>query len=530
MSAPSPSTYDSPAANPWELFGLDLRTIGQDWLHAMRQWHQMAPLRWFELKPLVQVLRADRSLAFWQDGRWHPGGGAATAAVAARAVQLPETLLLRRSLQLPDLPDAQVRDAVALDIFSSSPFAQDDVAWGYVQTRTETGLQTMAAFASRTQIAAYLTQALNAAPASWPAEHSEIWALPAHAGEAVQPIVLQGYGEGLAEQARRRRRMKTWTALAVGAALLGALALTPTLQLRRQALQADAAYNQLVAQTSRLAEERAALTMALERVAQIKQRQAQRVNLAQVLQFLSTLLPADVSLHALEFAHEKAEGSQMPAQEADEGSAPMPKPMLKLLGEADNAAAVIQLLSAQEEWVDVRTTQPVQQIPQANKERFTVEMTIAPGAFNTRYSLEALPEAEPAPELQPAPEPSPPVAAPEAEPDAAPSVPPSQAAPSAHPQVVQSPQPTAAAASSAADAPSRTPSNAGVTPMMAPQIAPNALPVSPALAGQPAVPQTTPAEDSDAAQEPLALERAEGDAVDGMGGDAGQPDAPEGRP
>ncbi|MDO4706359.1 MAG: hypothetical protein Q4A98_09170 [Comamonadaceae bacterium] len=524
MSAPSPPTYDSPAANPWELFGLDLRTIGQDWLHAMRQWHQMAPLRWFELKPLVQVLRADRSVAFWQDGRWQPGG-AATSAVAARAVQLPETLLLRRNLQLPDLPDAQVRDAVALDIFSSSPFEQDDVAWGYVQTRTGTGLQTMAAFASRAQIAAYLTQALSASPASWPAEHSEIWALPVHAGEAVQPIVLQGYGEGLAEQARRRRRVKAWTALAVGAALLGALALTPTLQLRRQALQADAAYNQLVAQTGRLAEERAALTMALERIAQIKQRQAQRVNLAQVLQFLSTLLPADVSLHALEFAHEKTEGGHTPGQESGEGSAPMPKPMLKLLGEADNAAAVIQLLSAQAEWVDVRTTQPVQQIPQANKERFTVEMTIAPGAFNTRYSPEvlpeALPEAEPAPESQPAPEPSLPAAAPSASPF--------QAAPSAHPQVTQPSQPPAAA-SPAADAPSRTPPNAGVTPMMAPQIAPKALPVSPALAGQRAAPQATPAENPDAAQEALALERAEGDEADGMHGDAAQPDAPEGRP
>lgn len=469
MSAPplQSNASQSTQANPWELFGLDLRTIGQDWLHAMRQLHRVPPLRWFELNPRVHLLRADSSTAYWQGARLRPHSDG-DAQAAFYAVELPENLLLRRQLSLPDLPAAQVRDAVALDIFSSSPFAQDDIAWGYVQTPGEAGTQIAAAFASRAQIAQHLTQLQQQ---GWPVEQSEVWVFAptdAHGSAAGEPIVLQGYAEGLAEQARGRRRRKALASLAVGAALLGALALTPTLQLRSKALQADAAYNQLRAQTERLSHERATLASALESVVQIRQSQDTRVNLAQLLQFLSDLLPDDVSLHSLDYENPKPDAeSEAPARQT-----------LRMMGEADNAAAVIQLLSDQEAFSDVRTTQPVQQVPNADKERFTVQMNIVAGAFNTGYSAEALPEAPEAPASQ---EPE----APPQEPQQPPQTPPEQAQQppaqgaaekpaeqpaQAQPPAAQTPAPAPTARRRQAD------ERGGVTPMTPPQLTPSTLP------------------------------------------------------
>lgn len=489
MSVP-PHSHTT-ANNPWELFGLDLRTIGQDWLHAMRQLHRLPPLRWFELNPSVQLIRADHSTALWRNARLRAQQEASTADAnpPVFAVELPEALLLRRSLHLPELPEAQLRDAVLLDVLSSSPFAQDDIAWGFIQTRTDTGWRTDAAFASRAQIA----QHLAGLPQDWPSAQSEVWAF---APQSLQPIVLQGYAEGLREGARARRRTQTWLALGTCALLLGALALTPTLQLRRQALQADAAYNQLIAQTARLAEERAALTTALENIHQIRQRQSMRVNLAQVLQFLSELLPADVFLHTLEFENQPAAQAGNSDTGATEGDGALVQKLV-LMGEADNAAAVIQLLGAQDAFTDVRTTQPVQQVPNANKERFTVQMAIAPGAFNVHYSTEDLPEPQAQQPAQlpqaPAPEaPQPPATAQPAE--AAP--PAATAAPTPAPQApvpqAPAPQPPAAPPTTAQPV-SRVPANSGATPMTPPQLAPSALPVSSGLAGQAPDPAPAPA-------------------------------------
>ncbi|THJ36035.1 hypothetical protein E8K88_01815 [Lampropedia aestuarii] len=371
MSAPSSLDNQTPAS-PWVLFGIDLSTVGHDWLKAMRQLYQVAPLRWFELNPTIQVLRSDGRIAQWQsDQLLVTAGNAPAQQQPFTAVELPEDLILRRALSLPDLPSAQIHDAVALDLMSSSPFQADDIAWGYVQTASEDGVQIHSAFASRTQIAQYLDSV--ATQQAWPSAQSEIWVF---APGSAQPIIFQGYGETIAEQARNKRRLRASTALGLLGLLLIAAAITPTLQVRHQAIQAEQAYQQLQAQTSTLSEERAQFTKALDSVAQIKTYNEQRINPLEVLELLSELLPKDVSVIGL-----KIEGQSV-----------------ELTAEADNAAAIIQALGELDSFTEVRTTRPVQQVAQANKERFTVEMRIAPGAFNMKFSEELIAEPEPAQE------------------------------------------------------------------------------------------------------------------------------------
>lgn len=373
MSAPPPSD-NPPSSSPWVLFGIDLSTVGQDWLEAMRRLYAVAPLRWFELNPVIQVLRNEGSMVRWQAD--HVGGlktGAPIDTSASQAlfsaIELPEDLILRRTLTLPHLPNAQIRDAVALDLMSSSPFQADDIAWGYVQTTSDNGVQIHSAFASRTQIAQYVERVR--AQYGWHSQGSEVWAF---VPGTTQPILFQGYGEPLAERARNKRRLQTSLALVILTGLITALAITPTLQVRQQAIQAEQAYKQLLAQTGRVTEERAQFTKALNGVAQIKQYNEQRVNPLEILEMLSEVLPKDVSVNSLQIEGQTVE----------------------LTAEADNAAAIIQNLSELEAFSEVRTTRPVQQVAQVNKERFTVEMHIAPGAFNAKYSVEAFVEPAPA--------------------------------------------------------------------------------------------------------------------------------------
>lgn len=371
MSAP-PSSYNQTPSSPWVLFGIDLSTVGQDWLEAMRRLYGVAPLRWFELNPAIHVLRSDGIAQQWQAGQLQALNANARANATPApflAIELSENLILRRNLSLPNLPSAQIKDAVALDLMSSSPFQADDIAWGYVQMDQGDGVQIHSAFASRSQIAQYLNSA--AQQYGWPSDSSEVWAfVPGTA----QPIILQGYAESLAEQARNKRRLQASVALLVLAGLAGALAITPTLQLRQQAIQAETAYQQLLAQTSQLTQERALFTKALDSVAQIKQYNEERINPLEVLELLSDELPEDVSVTSLEIENQTIE----------------------LTAEADNAAAIIQALSELDSFAEVRSTRPVQQVARANKERFTVEMLIAKGAFDVKYSQELFVEPTPA--------------------------------------------------------------------------------------------------------------------------------------
>ncbi|THU01038.1 hypothetical protein E9531_09650 [Lampropedia puyangensis] len=362
MSASTPSPNQA-SPSPWVLFGLDLSTIGQDWLHAMRQLYRLPPLRWFELNPRIGLLREDGNTAHWQSNRIEAANDQTAQPTSLWAVELPETLLLRRTLSLPDLPAAQIQDAVALDLLSSSPFPADDIAWGFVQTPSDTGTHIQAAFASRTQIAKYLLNIQERY--QWPNASSEIWAF---APGSAEPIVLQGYGESIAERARNARRTKTAFALLTFIGLLCALAITPTLQIRHQAIQADQAYQSLVAQTKTLTQERASLTKALEGVAQIKQYHEKRINPLEVLELLSAQLPDDVSVTTLKIEDQTVE----------------------LTAEADNAAAIIQQLSELKQFSEVRSTRPVQQVARANKERFTVEMQVTAQAFNVKYEPKAI--------------------------------------------------------------------------------------------------------------------------------------------
>lgn len=157
-------------------------------------------------------------------------------AAGITAVELPEDMVLTRSLVLPALADEDLRRVVANEVAKLSPFPALNTAYGFKCEVFEAGrLSVICAIAAKDQIQAYLLLRLASAGRFLP----EIWA-PGESG-----LVLEGYGEG-----RRVRRRRAFTGLFGGLLLLGAglglaILATPAMQLRLRAIEAVHAYEKL---------------------------------------------------------------------------------------------------------------------------------------------------------------------------------------------------------------------------------------------------------------------------------------------
>src|SRR5512140_244462 len=173
------------------LHGLSLTDAWATWwlprlktrLHSLRS--RMAP------SDPVLLLRTDGSQSVWA-GKVQLENAATTKTPDFVAVEIPDELLLRRSLTLPKMSRVDIGEALLLDVRGNSPFAADDLAWGCTMQDVEGGhRRAEIVIASRRHIANFIQS-------RWPdlsvgAKRPEVWAvagLPA-------PVVISGYGEQL---------------------------------------------------------------------------------------------------------------------------------------------------------------------------------------------------------------------------------------------------------------------------------------------------------------------------------------------
>ena len=147
--------------NSLQLFGLDLGQLWQELRQALRGIQQSPALAWLTPDFPVRVLRADGTQAFWR-------GGERVASVPKpprfEAVEVPDSLLLRKTMLLPAMPEAEVAHAVELEARSGSPFAAMDLVWGYrAATSPKVGqgapCKVELLLASRSQVAEYVVAA-----------------------------------------------------------------------------------------------------------------------------------------------------------------------------------------------------------------------------------------------------------------------------------------------------------------------------------------------------------------------------------
>ena len=325
------------------LFGIDLSTapgyLRDGWAEALR-WRAF---RWLTPDELVRVVRADGSESVRQ------GVSSRTVVAPARvrfaAVELAEDLLLRRSLVLPRLTDEEVRQAVELDVRAASPFAHDDVAWGYEVERGDR-LRVDIALTSRRliepQIEALKTRFGEVMP--------EVWV----AGE--RPLVIPGYGEGARLARERRMRRAMFGLLAATVLLLAALAVTPTVQLHERALEASRKSEELSRAVKPQAQMRDEIARLGEQIGVLTKASEQRQDVVALLDQITRQLPDDAVLNRLEIT-----GSTV-----------------RLSGQADNAAQLLQTLGANPAFREVRAPAGITRAPAGSKEGFTIEFRVGP--------------------------------------------------------------------------------------------------------------------------------------------------------
>ncbi len=327
-------------------FGLDLSALAgylrEGWAEAL-EW----PLfRWLRCEEAVRVLLPDGSVTAW------PGAGAATAAPARQpkfiAVVLPEEVLLRRSLRLPRLADAEVREAAQLEAHASSPFPVQDLVWGHAVDRNDGGIDVRLALTSRSAI----EHALQTRRAGLAGSAPEVWA----AGGRT-PIVFPGFGESLRFARERRARVIALSLACLAACLLVALAATPALQLRLQAEEAQRRLTEIVQASRAQTQARDRLVKLEGEVQALTAAARSRRDVVALLDEITRLLPDDVVLTRFEV----------------NGNA------VRLVGQADNAAQLLQSLSTHAKFQNVRAPSGIARAPSGGKESFTIEFTVGAG-------------------------------------------------------------------------------------------------------------------------------------------------------
>lgn len=348
----------STAASSSRFFGLDLSTL---WPEIRRSWqeiHRSPALAWLTPDLPVRVLHADGRETTWLGGQL--AQGKKNHAVLFDAIELPEDLLLRRTLHVPAMSQAQTAQAVELDLRSASPFAAADMLWGYrAQPAQSGGLDIDAVLVSRKQATQYIgTQQhrFDAATAAVP----EVWVFTPQGA----PVVLTGWGEARRAQHGAKRRYIAYGLLTSALCLIAAIGITPTMQLRLRAIEAVYAYDGVQARTAPLIGQREAFVRSIDELESLRGMLAERVDPMPLLEAITQTLPDDTSLQSLQVQGLK----------------------VTLNGLTSNAATLMQLLGAKNGFKDVRAPSAATRSPGATAENFIVEFQLDPAIFSMAAS------------------------------------------------------------------------------------------------------------------------------------------------
>lgn len=321
-------------------------------------------LAWLTPSAPVRLLQANGLETIWLGERQISAVPSNTQRF--EAIEIPEALILRRFLSVPSMAQAQIAQAVELDMRSASPFAAADLLWGYSEQPQEGGLRIEAVMASRRQAQGYIVSQQHRLEAASEAASNahEVWAFTLDN----TPVVLPGWGEAHRVQHGARRRHVAYALMAAAVFLVAAIAVTPTMQLRLRALEAVHAFEALQARTAAMVGQREAYMRSVAQLESLQGLLAERAEPLSLLETLTRTLPDDTSLHSMEVRGLK----------------------VTLNGLTSNAATLMQLLGATEGFREVRAPSPATRNPGADAENFIVELQLDPAVFSMAAAAPAL--------------------------------------------------------------------------------------------------------------------------------------------
>lgn len=356
-----------------KLFGVDLSSLGRQLHDAWQQLLDLPLLRRGMPATRMQVVGAETDA--WVRGSrlsWEMSARADghKSPAAYSAILVGSDQVLARTLLLPSMPSKALHGAVELDVYTMSPFSQEQTLWAYAARGSEagTGQKVDVVITSRDLVEqAIAVHGFQGADNAGP----EVW-LQAPAG----PIMLPGFGEQ--RRLKREARQRVWLLLG-GVAVVGlvaALAITPTAQLRLRAIDAASQLTKLAKGTSEVAARRQTMMAEAESVAELIKLQQQQLDHLRLLAMLTQLLPDDTAVQRIQFKGTK----------------------LIVNGLSDNASAVVSTLANEPGFREVRLPSAVTRVSRTSKESFVLEAMIDPAILGLHAV--APKEPEQAPEAQ----------------------------------------------------------------------------------------------------------------------------------
>jgi Tfp pilus assembly protein PilN len=332
-------------ANQWSLFGYDMRSIGQLWTGAWRDFlfSEQSPLR-ARLDEPVRLVGGEGEAVYLAGAEL---GDPAGLNPRCTALSLPEDLYLARSITLPAAAESELESVLAMEMSANSPFSADDTVSGWREVlRSDDRLTVVLAVAARSAV----MQWLNREHPQRSAAETELWA--SHEGVRVP---LNGFGEGIRDRLYRRRLLRVAGLVLAGLALvylvLGLFVVQQRIVLSQYAaLQArvSAASGEVTEQREELIAANAAIEAANELVATYPN---PHVELAR----LTRLLDDDAYL-----AHFSMRGRD-----------------LRLRGRALDAARVMQSLTEDDAFVSVTAPQAITAVGNTGQEQFYLDVQLA---------------------------------------------------------------------------------------------------------------------------------------------------------
>lgn len=264
------------------------------------------------------------------------------------AVLLPENLLLRRNLELPDLQTQEIKDALALEVQTLSPFSPNDVLWTHESPPQGDGSVRVSIVVTSRKLVTQHLAAMNTPPTN-----PEVWVTRAN-GPGF--MVLPGFGE-----ARRKRQSKVWRFVSATLALLGlavlmAIAVSPSIQLYLRSVQANQAMAVLQQRAKPVLAQRESLVLASGQLTSLVELSPKPIAPLQALKLITDALPDDTSLLSLQIQGLK----------------------VNISGQTVNASALMKQLGSTAGLRDVKAPIPATKPLGAPRESFTIEFTLEP--------------------------------------------------------------------------------------------------------------------------------------------------------
>ena len=350
-----PENTMSPSASPPRFFGLDTHKLRETLAQAWAELRDGPILDWLTPEARVRWSRASGTQETWLASGGHlrrdKASGSRTAAPFT-AVEVPDTIVLRRHTTLPSLTPAATAQAIALEAATHSPFPPNELVWGArctpaAQRRGSQDVEIV--LASR----GLIQQHFAAQPGAAALETSEAWCLSERADE---PIALAGFAEPRRQRAQRRGCNINLALMVSALALLGAIAVTPSLQLRARALVAMQDYQRLARLAAPALAQRESLVRSQDQLAELQTILGEQVGPLQIMDLLTRALPDDSSLLTLQVQGLK----------------------ITLTGQTANSAALLERLGKEPGLREVRAPTAATRPPGATKDTFTIEAQVDP--------------------------------------------------------------------------------------------------------------------------------------------------------